>query len=210
VTDPDPGDAFARLGDSGCTGLPDRSTVWKDHPRLEVCGTLDELNSLLGVVRAENLPEPIDRLLERIQHELLAAGAQVAAGDSAGQEPAAIDAGHVRALDRALSECEEGLPRLGGFILPGGTRAAALVHLARAVCRRAERRLVSLIHDQQSEKAPHLVAYLNRLSNLLFVVARHLNAQAGRGETLWEKTGSGSARNHPAGRSGAPGETPAG
>ncbi len=184
---PDHADHYARRGDAGQTGLPDRTTVWKDDPRLEVCGSLDELNSTLGLARAEALPPEIDLLLARIQHELFAAGAEVAAGGHAPQGMETIGRKHVAALEHAMDSLQAGLETLRGFILPGGGRAGALVHLARAVCRRAERRLVTLAQTGGSAGSPHLVAYLNRLSNLLFVVARALNAREGRPETPWNK-----------------------
>lgn len=184
-------DPYAHRGDAGQTGLPDCTTVWKDDPRLEVCGSLDELNSILGLARAEALPPEIDLLLARIQHALLAAGVEVAAAGQVAPGVTTIGPQHVAALEQAKDSLRAGLEPLRGFILPGGGRAAALADLARAVCRRAERRLVTLVQSGQPAGSPHLLAYLNRLSNLLFVVARALNAHDRRPETPWDKAGLG-------------------
>lgn len=184
-------DPYAHRGDAGQTGLPDCSTVWKDDPRLEVCGALDELGSILGLARAEALPPEIDLLLARIQHELLAGGVEVAAAGQMAPGVKTIGPQHIAALEQARGSLQTGLEPLRGFILPGGGRAGALAHLARAVCRRAERRLVTLVRSGQPAGSPHLLAYLNRLSNLLFVVARALNAREGRPERLWDRAGLG-------------------
>jgi cob(I)alamin adenosyltransferase len=163
---------YTRTGDSGETGLFGGRRVAKDEPRIEVCGTIDELNCVLGLVRAEQPAEPIDALLERIQHELFEIGAEVAGAESA------ADTGHVKTLEDAIDRFDAPLEPLEGFILPGGGRTAAGLHLARAVCRRAERRLVTLIrqceqdHDPNRKISPVATAYLNRLGDLLFVLAR--------------------------------------
>jgi len=183
---------YTRGGDSGETELPDGTRVAKNTPRVEVCGALDELNSLLGLVRAESLPEAVDQLLQRLQHELFAMGAELAAarataseagGDTAGQ----LDSSHVAALEEAIDRYQAALRPLAGFILPAGPRSAAGLHVARAVCRRAERRLVTLAGEPDANVPPVLMAYLNRLSDLLFILARTVCARAGGGDVLWCK-----------------------
>ena len=179
---------YTRKGDQGETGLPGGVRVAKDAARLEACGTLDELSSLLGIVRAEPLPGQVDRLLERLQHELCAAGAELTAADPAPRQTATLGPEHVRAIEEAIDEYEATLEPLGEFIIPSGTRAAAVLHLARAVCRRAERRLVTLARKGEKQTSPGLTAYLNRLGDLLFVLARAVNARAGLADVRWKKS----------------------
>ena len=173
---------YTRTGDGGETGLPDGSRVAKDAAVLEVCGTVDELNSALGLVRAEPLPAEIDRLLERVQHDLCRVGAELATVRTHTVGPK-----HVKAMEEAIDRYQEKLEPLGEFILPAGSRAAAGLHLARAVCRRAERRLATLARGGRQETSPHLTAYLNRLADLLFVLGRVANARAGQAEVRWKK-----------------------
>lgn len=177
---------YTRKGDQGETGLPGGGRVAKDAPRLETCGTIEELSTVLGMVRAEPLTEDVDRLLERVQHELFTAGAEVSPGPAA-QGTGALGPKHVQAIEEAIDWYQKTLQPLGEFILPAGTRAAAALHLARAVCRRAERRVVTLARDSRPEIAPNLTAYLNRLGDLLFVLARTVNARAGRADVPREK-----------------------
>ena len=171
---------YTRTGDRGETGLVGGTRVRKDTPRLEVCGTLDELNATLGMARAESLPEDrlpedIDRLLRQIQSELFSVGAQLAT-----EEPTAgSDLPSVEALEKAIDRYDAELPPIRHFILPAGSRAAAALHVARTVCRRAERRLVTLIGPSGPETVADPLAYLNRLSDLLFVLARTANAADG-------------------------------
>ena len=163
---------YTRTGDLGETGLFGGPRVGKDMARIEAFGTVDELNAVLGVVRAETLPDDVDRVLERIQRELLDLGAELASPDPVKQGTRKIDRGNVSALEAQIDRFQESLEPLDEFILPGGNRAAALLHLARTVCRRAERRLVTLVRHGQEEISLLLLAYLNRLSDLLFVLAR--------------------------------------
>ena len=163
---------YTRTGDLGETGLLGGPRVGKDMARIEALGTVDELNSVLGVVRAEALSDDVDRLLERIQRELLDFGAELASPDPVKQGTRRIDRQKVEALETEIDRLQQSLDRLDELILPGGNRAAALVHLARTVCRRAERRLVTLVRHGQEEISLLLLAYLNRLSDLLFVLAR--------------------------------------
>ena len=173
-----------RTGDAGTTGLADGSRVAKDSPRIEAIGTIDELNSWIGVVLAERLPPPFDALLTDIQHDLFDLGGGLSIP---GHE--AITPAHVARLEKAVEEHNASLPALKEFILPGGTRAAALMHVARTVCRRAERSVVTLATTDASA-APARI-YVNRLSDLLFVLARALNRANGAPDVLWHKDRAG-------------------
>ena len=178
---------YTRTGDKGETGLFAGPRVPKDHLRIWAYGSVDELNSVLGVVRAEWLPTRADKLLGRIQNELFIVGAQLATPQPVGRFEQ-IDDTHIRNLEEAIDGCESRLPPLKQFILPGGTRAAAELHLARTVCRRAERQVVTLYDETKRELSPHLLSYLNRLSDLLFVLARFVNHQAGNPDVPWERS----------------------
>lgn len=169
---------YTRTGDQGETGLFGGPRVRKDAARIEACGTVDELNSALGLVRAESLPEDIDALLRRVQHELLAVGAELGTPDPVTHATRTIGPEHVQALEAEIDHYEAGLQPLEGFVLPGGDRAGAALHLARAVCRRAERRLVTLTAGGGERVSSALLGYLNRLSDLLFVLARTAGARA--------------------------------
>jgi cob(I)alamin adenosyltransferase len=168
-----------RTGDGGDTGLGDGSRVRKDSPRVAALGEIDELNSAIGVLAAEPVPESIKGLLEGIQHDLFDLG-----GDVSIPGRATMTSGQVEKLETRLEELNSGLPPLKEFILPGGTRAASLAHLARTVCRRAERSLVALSRTERVADAGKI--YLNRLSDLLFVLGRVLNREGGRADLLWQ------------------------
>jgi cob(I)alamin adenosyltransferase len=172
-----------RTGDAGTTGLGDGSRVAKDCLRIEVIGEVDELNSSLGVLLGEELPESIRAVLLAIQHDLFDLGGELCLPGSE-----VISAAQVIRLEAAVSEFNDSLRPLKEFILPGGTRAAALAHLARTVCRRAERRLVSLAQSESVSDGAR--KYLNRLSDLLFVLGRALNKAGGRGDVLWVHGGN--------------------
>lgn len=172
---------YTRTGDEGTTGLGDGQRVAKDDARVEAYGTVDELNSALGVLLAQGeLTSPIREALIRIQHQLFDLGGELCVP---GFE--AIDAAAVASLETLLDELNADLPPLKEFVLPGGSPQAAACHLARAICRRAERRSWSLAANNQVN--PHSLKYLNRLSDLLFVLARALNRDSGTDETLWQK-----------------------
>lgn len=158
-----------RTGDDGSTGLGDGSRVPKDHLRVHAMGDVDELNSTLGVVLAEPLPDEVRAVLVRIQHELFNLGGELAVpGYSLLKDDALLH------LDQALADHNSRLPALAEFILPAGTRSASLIHVSRATARRAERAVVTLARaDERVRPAPQ--RYLNRLSDLLFVLARVLN-----------------------------------
>jgi cob(I)alamin adenosyltransferase len=187
---------YTRTGDDGSTGLGDGTRVRKDHARVEAFGTVDELNSVLGLLLTEELPAPLRAALLDIQHELFDLGgelcvpgravitdAQGRASVAGGRMPGATEA-QVTRLEELLDGLNSGLAPLKEFILPGGTRAAALAHLARTVCRRAERRAITL--NAMEPVAPTTLKYLNRLSDLLFVLARSLNTLAGEPDVLWQ------------------------
>ncbi len=157
-----------RTGDDGTTGLGDGTRVPKDHLRVAAMGDVDELNSGLGVLLAEPLPADVRELLVTIQHELFNLGGELSIPGFA-----LLQADAVARLDGALAHYNAQLPRLKEFILPAGTRSAALAHLSRTVARRAERALVALAASSAVNEAPR--QYLNRLSDLLFVLARVLN-----------------------------------
>lgn len=170
---------YTRTGDAGTTGLADGSRVAKDAPRIEAIGDIDELNSVLGVLLAEPLPDAVRARLTDVQNDLFDLGGELSVPGHA-----ILAESHIAQLEAALDEFNAALPALKDFILPGGSRAAALAHVARTVCRRAERRVVTLA---QTETVPQLaVPYLNRLSDLLFVLSRVLNRHAGGSDVLWQ------------------------
>jgi len=167
-----------RTGDAGTTGLGDGSRVPKDAPRIAAIGTVDELNSTLGVLLAEELPAAIRECLVQVQHDLFDLGGELCIpGHSM------IADTHLAQLDAWLAEYNETLPPLKEFILPAGTRAASLAHVCRTVCRRAERAIVALGAVETINDAPR--RYVNRLSDLLFVLARVLNRVDGGSDVLW-------------------------
>jgi len=178
---------YSRTGDLGETGLLAGPRVGKDIARIEALGTIDELNAALGLVRGEPVSGPIDRLLERIQNELFEIGAELATPDPVTHGTRTLGPQHVKALEGDIDACASSLAPLAGFILPCGVRSAAALHLARTVCRRAERRLVALVRESGGEISLVLLAYLNRLGDLLFVLARAANAAAGVGDVPWRR-----------------------
>ena len=169
-----------RTGDAGTTGLGDGSRVAKDSPRIAAIGEVDELNSTIGLLLAEPLPAPVVRCLTSVQHDLFDLGGELSVPGYS-----AVTGAHVTRLEEAVDAFNADLAPLKEFILPAGTRAAALAHVARTVCRRAERALVRLAAtDPVSDAARR---YLNRMSDLLFVLARTLNRAAGRPDVLWKR-----------------------
>lgn len=171
---------YTRTGDQGITRLGDASSVTKDSPRVEAMGEVDELNAVIGMVLAHPLPETVRGCLSDIQHDLFDLG-----GELCLPRHNVITAEHVHHLEQTLDGFNADLPYLKEFILPGGSPAAATCHLARTVCRRAERRVVSLARKEVVNSES--LAYLNRLSDLLFVVARVLARAEGGQEVLWEQ-----------------------
>jgi cob(I)alamin adenosyltransferase len=172
---------YTRTGDNGTTGLADGSRIAKDHPRLEAIGDLDELNSIIGIILCHPLHGEVRNCLIDIQHLLFDIGAELSVP---GRETLTI--ANVTSLEKLLDEFNAGLPPLKEFILPGGNPAAATSHLARAVCRRAERNLVRLDHHETVNQ--HTLAYINRLSDLLFVIARLVSRETDPNEVQWKKS----------------------
>ena len=169
---------YTRTGDDGTTGLGNGERVRKDSLRVEAFGTVDELNSAIGIVLAFGLPNTANRLLTDIQQKLFDLG-----GELCIPETVTLASSDIEWLEMGLDELNAKLPPLKDFVLPGGSPAAAACHMARTICRRAERRVVSLA--EQTDVNPHSVKYLNRLSDLLFVLARTLNVTSGHAEIIW-------------------------
>ena len=167
-----------RTGDAGTTGLGDGSRVGKDCLRIDCIGEIDELNSTVGVLLAEPLPENVRTALLRIQNDLFDLGGEICIPGSS-----YISEQHVARLEELATQFNTDLPALKNFILPGGTRPASLAHLARSVCRRVERRIVGLGNSEQVSEFAR--KYLNRLSDLLFIFGRTLNQASGQGDVLW-------------------------
>lgn len=178
---------YTKAGDDGHTGLFGGARVAKDDPRIEACGAIDELNALLGLVRCETLPQEVDTLLARIQHNLFALGAELSTPDPAKMGTKWIDPPQIAWLEEVIDLYDAQTPPLTQFILPGGSRGASLLHVARTACRRAERRAVTLAANSREPVSPLAVVYLNRLGDLLFVLARHANARAGIADEPWQK-----------------------
>ncbi len=175
---------YTRYGDSGMTRLSNGRVVSKDSPYIQVCGDIDELNSLLGVAIAFISDNDIQQLLMQLQCDLFELCADIVSVPSNDSTQYRIDEKHVKTLEEFIDSFEARLPKLSKFVLPGGTKGASLLHLARAVCRRAERSLVRLSKCEPiNEEALH---YLNRLSDLLFVLARYVNYTAGEVEKTWD------------------------
>ncbi|NLB58776.1 MAG: cob(I)yrinic acid a,c-diamide adenosyltransferase [Gammaproteobacteria bacterium] len=170
---------YTRTGDDGSTGLGDGSRVAKDSARVEAYGTVDEANSTIGMIQACALPDDVREVLTKVQHHLFDLGGELCIP---GHE--AIQDAHVEGLEAHLDRFNEQLPPLKEFILPGGGEAASRCHVARTVVRRAERAAVTLARDETVRPQP--VRYLNRLSDLLFVLARVLARADGQGEVLWD------------------------
>jgi cob(I)alamin adenosyltransferase len=176
---------YTKTGDDGTTGLLSNRRVRKDDLRIDVYGTIDELNATLGIARTHKLDDEIDAALARIQDELFAVGSALADPNPDGPFHAAIRQEHVAGLEQGIDSFEAELPRLTRFILPGGAPAAAQIHLARTVCRRAERLLVKLAGKQGEHVPETLLIYINRLSDALFVLARMANHRTGVADVPW-------------------------
>jgi cob(I)alamin adenosyltransferase len=173
---------YTRLGDSGETHLGDMSRVPKTHPRIEAYGAIDELNAQVGVALAlDGLPDGYATWLRRVQNDLFDCGADLSVPDGGERERLRVVPEQVGWLEAACDEVNARLPNLKSFVLPGGTLAAAQLHVCRTVCRRAERRALAV-----EDANPEVVRYLNRLSDLLFILSRGANRDAPGGEPLWE------------------------
>ena len=178
---------YTKTGDRGDTGLFGGGRVGKDHPRVDAYGDVDELNAVIGMARAVEMIPRVDEVLVPLQRDLFGIGALLATPDLDKMrqqlEKARIDAARIAELEGAIDDGERELEPLRAFILPGGTPKAAALHVARTVCRRAERKVVHL--QREVEIPERVVVYLNRLSDLLFVLARVANRRAGAGEVTW-------------------------
>lgn len=170
---------YTRTGDDGTTGLGDGSRVRKDSNRIEVIGQLDELNCLVGLTLSNDLPAKVRQCLDRVQHTLLDIGGELAVPGF----DALVTAQNVKFLEQNLDQLNSQLAPLKEFILPGGVRAAAHCHVARAVCRRVERRMHALASGETV--STFTTQYINRLSDYLFVAARYINLKAGDADVLW-------------------------
>ena len=170
---------YTRTGDNGTTGLGDGTRVAKDSARVEAMGDVDELNAVIGVLLTEPLPEAISKTLTRVQHDLFDLGGEICIPGHV-----MVKAERITVLEETLDQLNDDLSPLKEFILPGGTRAAAYCHLARTVCRRAERQLIKLGHEEAVTDVS--LQYLNRLSDLLFVMCRVINKDAGCTDVLWK------------------------
>lgn len=167
------------------TGLLGPRRVFKDNARIDAYGTVDELNAVIGVVRAEGVDTELDGLLKTVQEDLFVLGSALADPDPNGRFFHAITLEHVGHLESGIDQMESELSPLTCFILPGGTRAGSHAHLARTICRRAERDVVSLSHVEHEPVDPVAIVYLNRLSDFLFVFARLVNHRAGMADVPW-------------------------
>ena len=170
---------YTRTGDKGDTGLGDGSRVDKDHIRIEAIGTVDELNSIVGMIIANEIPKEITACFNKIQHHLFDLGGELCIPGHA-----AIDESYITYLENTLDGFNKDLPMLKEFILPAGGKATSACHLARTVCRRAERRVVTLAKDENVSSFS--ISYLNRLSDLLFVITRVLARHENGSEVLWK------------------------
>ncbi len=170
---------YTKTGDDGTTGLANGERVDKSSIRVETMGNLDELNSLIGVIEASDIPDDISGYLLNIQHRLFDIGGEVATPGNATNSPTSVER-----LEELIETYNSDLPALKEFVLPGGSLSASICHLARSVCRRSERSLVELSHTEYIN--PESLKYINRLSDLLFVFARTLNQEKGGKEILWD------------------------
>jgi cob(I)alamin adenosyltransferase len=173
---------YTRLGDGGETHLGDMSRVPKTDPRIEAYGTVDELNAQLGLALTHDLPEDVAEKLRRVQNDLFDVGADISVPQSDEKDRLRVISEQTAWLEQACDEVNADLPSLRSFVLPGGTAAAAQLHVCRTVCRRAERRSIACGEAINQE----CVRYLNRLSDLLFILSRALNVAGGGAEPLWE------------------------
>ena len=178
---------YTKTGDSGETGLFGGGRVRKDHPRTTAYGDVDELNSVIGLARATAPAELFDDLLEAVQRDLFAIGGRLATPEpdkvAKAIAKAVLPPERAESFERVMDDAEAELPPLRAFVLPGGTSKAAALHLARTVCRRAERSAVHLAHED--EVPPEILVYLNRLSDFLFTLARLANHRAGARDITW-------------------------
>ena len=177
---------YTKTGDKGTTSLVGGSRVSKTDIRLEAYGTVDELNSFLGLL-ATYLTDEQDRLfMQQIQNKLFVVGGYLATDQEKTSLPCEISGEDVLAVEQAIDEADAQLPALKAFVLPGGSRGASVCHICRTVCRRAERRILAL--NELYAVSPQLISYVNRLSDYLFVLSRKINFQQGNDEIFWENS----------------------
>lgn len=179
---------YTKTGDKGKTSLFGGDRVTKDAPRVEAYGTVDELNSVLGVARSLNPPKEIDSILQEIQNDLFTLGADLATPTDSSSSTPRIQSSDVARLEGHIDQIEPNLEPLKNFILPGGSQLASALHFARTVCRRGERCAVHLSNEEEVGDQP--ISYLNRLGDLLFVMARYANYLSGQSEEKWQGTQS--------------------
>ena len=177
---------YTRSGDQGSTALFGGGKVSKADARIEAYGSLDELNAVLGMVRATDVPTQIDAVLAKLQNQFFDLGAELACPDAKEHAAEIIQEKDVSDLETIIDSFEANLDELKTFILPGGCSTAATLHLARCVCRRAERQIIKLNHEASVRET--ILKYVNRTSDLLFVLARSANASAGIEDTAWRKS----------------------
>jgi cob(I)alamin adenosyltransferase len=177
---------YTKTGDAGTTGLFGGPRVAKDDPRICAYGSVDELNAVIGIARSTGLGEKLDSILGPVQHHLFSIGAELATPDPEEHQLKWDGGSHVEKMERSIDMLEADLKPLRNFILPGGSSQAAHLHLARTVCRRTEREIVSFSRDRGVSDASHIVVFLNRLSDLLFVMARYANHETGVVDVPWE------------------------
>jgi cob(I)alamin adenosyltransferase len=177
---------YTRTGDDGTTGLLGGVRAAKDDPRIAAYGALDELNAALGVCRAGGLPPDVDAVVVRLQHELFALGAELASPNAQPRGITPVGDAHIAELERWIDRFDADLPALRTFILPGGSPAGAHLHAARCNCRRAEREIATFART--ATVRPEVLKFINRLSDLLFVLARAANSAAGVAEVPWGKS----------------------
>jgi cob(I)alamin adenosyltransferase len=179
---------YTKTGDAGTTGLFGGPRVAKDDPRICAYGSVDELNAVIGIARSTGLGEKLDSILSSVQHQLFSIGAELATPNPEEHSLKWEGGSHVIEMESAIDDLEAYLTPLRNFILPGGSTQAAHLHLARTVCRRTEREIVSFSRDRNVSDASHIVVFLNRLSDLLFVMARFANHQVGVVDVPWESS----------------------
>lgn len=179
------GKIYTKTGDDGTTGLVGGTRVKKFDARLEAYGTIDELNAAVGVIRSYDIPDTISSVLIEIQNRLFNIGSRLASDEKGDKitEKLSITEAHIAFLEKAIDEIEKDLPKLRQFILPGGDLASAYCHVARTVCRRAERRILAFADSGTIQ--PEIIKYINRLSDFLFVLARKMAAISGVHEEPW-------------------------
>ncbi|MGN6546239.1 MAG: cob(I)yrinic acid a,c-diamide adenosyltransferase [Aureliella sp.] len=184
---------YTKTGDDGTTGLFAGGRVPKDHPRIAAYGSVDELNALLGIVctharaASSTTAESLAEMLEQIQHDLFAIGAELATPKPSAHNTKMLTDAHCQRLERWIDQFDATLEPLTSFIIPGGSLLAGWLHWARTVCRRAERDVVHLTHQADVEDCSTVIIYLNRLSDLLFIMARAANQSQGFADVAWKK-----------------------